>query len=136
MSKQVEKNSKFLWPSQKSWTLKFGFSKKPPKFGVIFHLFWHLLSKSADLSKQLEDNCEILWSSQKSWTLKSCFEPDFRLINMKTRVFFRRFCFLKPQQFWMMYCKSIISSLLFPFFASRYFLLLSFCHNKTDFCWK
>ena len=34
------------------------------KFGVIFDLFWHLLSKSADLSKQLEDNCEILWSSQ------------------------------------------------------------------------
>ena len=39
-------------------------------FGVIFfHLFWHLLSKSVDLSKQLEDNGKILWSSQKSWTL-------------------------------------------------------------------
>ena len=46
------------------------FGRRPQKFGVIFHLFWHLLSKSADLSKLLEDNCEILWSSQKSRTLR------------------------------------------------------------------
>ena len=50
------------------------FGRRPQKFGVIFHLFWHLLSKSADLSKQLEDNCEILWSSQKSWTLSQTKE--------------------------------------------------------------
>ena len=49
------------------------FLRRPQKFGVIFHLFWHLLSKSADLSKQLEDNCEILCSSQKSWTLTSLY---------------------------------------------------------------
>ena len=49
----------------------------PQQVGAIFHLFWHLLSKSADLSKQLEDNCEILCSSQKRWTL---FEPIHLLI--------------------------------------------------------
>ena len=49
--------------------LSSAFLRKPQKFGVIFHLFWHFPSKSADLSKQLEDNFEILWSAQKNWTL-------------------------------------------------------------------
>ena len=36
----------------------------PQKVGVIFHLFWHLLSKSADLSKQLEDNWNFVFFSE------------------------------------------------------------------------